>query len=62
MSEKIVTEWRNPYYTGSERTDAERRISDLEAKNTNLQRAVTKLLENRVRVCPDCRERHEVRR
>ncbi len=56
--ERIVPQQRNPYYGPSERDAA---IEALEARNENLQRQVTRLLEDRIKVCPDCRERYEVK-
>ncbi len=47
------------YYPPGDRDAA---IEALEARNANLQRTVVKLLENRIRICPQCRERHEVTR
>ncbi len=47
------------YYTPGDRDAA---IEALESRNANLQRAVTKLLQDRIKICPECRERHEVTR
>ncbi len=58
-SKNIVAQQPGPYYTPHGRDAA---IEALEARNTNLQRAVTKLLEDRMKVCPNCRKRYEVKR
>ncbi len=41
-------------------TPQERELERLRLINSNLQRELTKALEDRIRVCPDCRERWAV--
>ncbi len=56
---QIITESGSPYYSPHGRDAA---IEALEARNANLQRTVVKLLQDRIKVCPECRERYEVQR
>lgn len=46
-----IAQRTNPYYRPGERDAA---IAALEARNENLQRQVTRLLDDRRRPCPAC--------